>query len=208
MNKILAAVLAVPALVIAGATPALASARPAVVHHPKVSAETLMTSRPDSGGGGDWAHDQFTRTVVIEQQTAAPLADCGTGATQCFLIAGAKLNDTAGTFTTISGALTPNQGLHSGLHITGVVHGKMSGNGEFPAFYATELPNAHLVPPVNDGDANPSSTWPELAFPAGTQFAGLSEDHFSYTYHHGMQQWTDSDTTSDGQSLTAGDITG
>ena len=84
----------------------------------------------------------------------------------------------------------------------------MSGNGEFPSFYATELPDAHKVPGINDGDANPSTTWPELAFPAGTQFTGLSEDTFSYSYHHGAQHWLDADSNSGGQSADAGNITG
>ena len=90
MNRPLAAALAASAMVLAGATPALASARPAVVHHPKVSAETLMTNRPDSGGNGDWAHDQFTRKVTIEQQTPTATINCSTTATQCFEIAGAN----------------------------------------------------------------------------------------------------------------------
>ncbi len=211
MNRPLAAALAASALAVAlaGTAPALASAKPAAVHHPKVSAETLMTNRPDSGGNGDWANDEFTRKVTIDQQTPTAAINCGVTATQCFLIAGAKLTDTDGTFTTISGAFTPNQGLHPGAHITNVVSGKMSGNGEFPSFYASELPDAHMVPATNDGSANPSSTWPELAFPAGTLFAGLTETTFSYTYHHGaLQHWVDSDTTDSGQSLTAGDITG
>ena len=209
MNRPLAAALAASALVLAGATPALASAKPALVHHEKVSAETLMTNRPDSGGNGDWANDQFTRKITIDQQTSTAATNCSPTATQCFLIAGAKLTDTDGTFTTISGAFTPNQfGTDAGLHITHVVSGKMSGNGEFPAFYATELPNAHKVPGTNDGDANPSSTWPELAFPAGTQFTGLSETTFSYSYHHGAQHWLDADTNGGGQSAAAGNITG
>ena len=211
MNRPLAAALAASALAVAlaGATPALASAKPAVAHHPKVSADTLMTNRPDSGGNGDWANDEFTRKVTIDQQTPTAASNCGLTATQCFLIEGAKLTDTDGTFTTISNAFTPNQfGTDAGLHITNVVSGKMSGNGEFPAFYATELPDAHKVPATNDGDANPSTTWPELAFPAGTQFTGLSEDTFSYSYHHGTQHWLDADTNNGGQSATAGNITG
>jgi hypothetical protein len=209
MNRPLAAALAASALVLAGATPALASAKPAVVHHPKVSADTLMTNRLDSGGNGDWANDQFTRKVTIDEQTPTALSNCGVTVGQCFLIAGAKLTDTDGTFTTISDAFTPNQfGTDHGLRITNVVSGKMSGNGEFPFFYATELPDAHKVPATNDGDANPSPTWPELAFPAGTQFTGLSEDTFSYSYHHGTQHWLDANSTNGGQSADAGNITG
>jgi hypothetical protein len=29
----------------------------------------------------------------------------------------------------------------------------------------------------------PSSTWPELAFPQGTQFVGVSESGYGYDYH-------------------------
>jgi hypothetical protein len=52
----------------------------------------------------------------------------------------------------------------------------MQGSGNFATFYATALPSALLVPPFNTGDANPSYLWPEPAFRAGTEFAGLNED--------------------------------
>ena len=84
----------------------------------------------------------------------------------------------------------------------------MSGTGDFGTFFATALSSAHRVPGFNFGAANPSGTRPELFFPPGTVFAGLSENVFSYSYHAGGQRWTDTSSDSSGQIPSAGDITG
>jgi hypothetical protein len=125
------------------------------------------------------------------------------------MISGATLTDTNGTFSTIGGAFTPNQGApFTGDHIRGLVHGSMSGTGDFGSFFATALPSARLVPEFNFGASNPSDTWPELFFPPGTTFAGVSEGVFSYTYRAPGQRWVDSSTDGDGQLPSAGNITG
>jgi hypothetical protein len=181
-----------------------------------------MLNRDDSGGNGDWAKDSFVRVLTVTQQTATvPPADCSPTATVCYAFT-ASLKD-AGSFRTISGAYTPNQGgADAGEHIRGVVQGQMVGSGDFATFYATALPSARLVPLFNTGDANPSYLWPELAFPAGTVFAGLNEDPWGYSYTakvvtglrgHSVvqtQRWADtSDLANDGgQGPTAGNITG
>ena len=88
----------------------------------------------------------------------------------------ATISDT-GTFRDMPGALTPNQGGHNaGKHLRpGQVSGPMSGFGQWGVFYASAKAHKGLAPSVLKGkvnDAYPSSTWPELAFPAGTTFAG------------------------------------
>jgi hypothetical protein len=219
----------IPAGVLAAGLPLLAStaasasqaAQPAVSPH-SITAITAMLNRDDSGGNGNWAKDSFVRVLTVTQQKATvPLADCSPTATVCYAFT-ASLKD-AGSFRTISGAYTPNQGgADAGEHIRGVVQGQMLGAGDFATFYATALPSARLVPLFNTGDANPSYLWPELAFPAGTVFSGLNEDPWGYSYTakvqtgvrgHSVvqtQRWADtSDLANDGgQGPTAGNITG
>jgi hypothetical protein len=186
-----------------------ASAAPVAVTHRAVHALTIMIERPDSGGNGNWAEDNFLREARVGTQTAVAASNCGVGATTCYQISGATLTDTDGTFTTIRGAFTPNQGApFTGDHIRDVVDGKMSGTGDFGSFFATALPSASRVPEFNFGANNPSGTWPELFFPPGTTFTGLSEGVFSYTYHAGAQRWVDSSSDSSGQIPSAGNITG
>lgn len=212
----------VPALV---ASAASASPRP-VPHSHGLTAVTRMINRDDSGGNGNWAKDDFTRTLAItEVPGTVPLTDCSATATTCYAFT-ASLND-QGTFRTIPGAYTPNQGgTNAGDTIRGVVSGQMQGSGDFATFYATSLPNMHLVPRFNVGDTNPSSTWPELAFPGGTTFTGLNENPWGYFYsarvlvhhHRGwwwhrryeIQRWADTSVPAndDGQGATAGNITG
>lgn len=186
-----------------------ASAAPAVVHHRAVHALTIMLDRPDSGGNGNWADDNFAREARVGRSTAVAVSNCGTAATACFKISGAALTDVDGTFTTIRHAFTPNQGApFTGEHIRGVVDGRMSGTGSFGAFFATALPSASRVPEFNRGARNPSGTWPELFFPPGTTFTGLSENVFSYSYHADGEHWTDASTDSSGQVPAAGNIRG
>jgi hypothetical protein len=168
-----------------------------------------MINRPVSGGNGNWANEDFLREAEIGTQTVVAASNCGLSATTCYRITGATLTDAFGTFKSVSGAFTPNQGAPStGGHITGVVTGPMSGTAEFGTFFATALPSADGVPEVSVGSANPSSTWPELFFPPGTTFTGLAESAFSYTYRGDGEQWVDSSSNSDGQVPAAGNITG
>jgi len=198
------------------ALPASASARPlvttaVVTQYPAVSASTIMLFRPDGGGNGYWATDFFVREAQVGAQTAVASSNCG-GVSPCYQIDGATLTDVDGTFATIRHAYTPNQGSpFTGEHIHGTVQGSMSGSGEFGTFYATALPSASRVPEYNFGTAHPSSTWPELFFPPGTQFTGLSENVYSYTYVAHLadgERWVDSSSNGDGQQLHDGNITG
>lgn len=217
-----------PAILAAAAALAVTTAGAAnAVTPPKpVTASTLMAGRDDSGGNGNWAKDTFTRVLTITQQPGTvPHTDCSPSAVHCYAFT-ASLKD-GGWFQTIPGAYTPNQGgSNAGKRIHGIVDGTFHGSGDFATFYATALPDAHLVPRVNLADANPSSTWPELAFPHGTGFTGLNEDPWGYFYSAGIlvpvlvhghvtyqleqQQWADTSVPAndDGQGATAGNITG
>jgi hypothetical protein len=141
-----------------------------------------MLNRPDSGGNGNWAEDNFDRTLVIHEGGPAALTNCGVAATSCYSFT-ASLSD-RGSFTTDPGAFTPNQGApFTGTKLPAhSLSGSMNGSGGFGTFYATAQPSASLVPHFNHGSVNPSSTWPELAFPSGTAFTGVNEGTFSYGY--------------------------
>lgn len=218
---VLAAAAAVPAL---GVTAANASLAPGPHSH-SLTAITWMANRDDSGGNGNWAKDNFARDLTITPEGSAPLTDCGTSATSCYAFT-ASLKD-AGSFRTIRGAYTPNQGTDPGSHIHGQVIGQMNGYGDFATFYATSQPNMRLVPHINNGDSNPSYLWPELAFPGGTSFTGLNESPWGYYYSARVlklappnpwhirfkvehQKWADTSATANdgGQGATAGNITG
>lgn len=227
--KYIAAGFAAAAVTGLGATAASASLAPAPHSHSRsLIAVTLMVNRDDSGGNGNWAKDYFTRTLTITQERGTvPLTDCSPTATACYAFT-ASLAD-RGSFRTIRGAFTPNQGgTNVGTQIKGVVRGGMHGSGDFATFYATALPNAHLVPRLNLDDTNSSSTWPELAFPSSTTFTGLNENPWGYFYSaqvlkwvprhgwhwghwtHQIQRWADTSAVANagGQGATAGNITG
>jgi hypothetical protein len=167
--------LAASAALVASAGAAAASPQP----H-KVAAVTFVTDRPDSGNGSPdpyWADDTITRTLTITQ----------TGGTAGAYTFTAALTD-AGTFTTIKGEQAPNQGgSYAGDVIKSKVTGPMTGYADF-SFTASSLPdagfNAGIPLTENDHGAVPSdstSTWFELAFPAGTTFSGGIGD-WSWTY--------------------------
>jgi hypothetical protein len=202
-------------------------------HSQNVTATTHLTGRPDSGGNGNWATDDFTRHATIIPDGTAPLADCSPTATTCYAYTASLKDD--GTFTTINGAFTPNQGgADVGDLITAKVTGRMSGYGDFTTFYATTTPSAHLVPQHVSGSDDPSYLWPDLFFPSTATVTGVNEATWGYNYsvtiktvtrsctvvrhrHHctshtsyQTERWADNYTVSneDGQGATAGNITG
>lgn len=183
---------------------------------PSVRATTQVTDRPDGGNGGTWADDTFTRTITITRTGGGPGAYTYT----------AKLTDTRGTFVTIKGALTPNQGgTCAGDVIKSRVEGNLNGSADF-TFTASRLPDAGLnagVPAAENDHGNTpadsTSTWYELAFPAGTTFGGAGIGHWSWTYKAvvftftrflgaSLQQWTDAWNNGDGDLPADGNIQG
>src|SRR6185312_471904 len=159
------------------ATAGAASAAPAA-HQSAWHASTKVTDRPDGGNGGDWADDSMTRDITIKL----------TGGTAGAYTFTAKLKDT-GSFTTIKGALTPNQGApYTGDVIKSKVTGTRTGYDTF-TFTASSLPsgapNAGVPARENDHGGTPAdstSTWYKLAFPAGTAFSNATENPWSWTY--------------------------
>lgn len=221
-----AAAMVVP---LAAFTPA-ASAR---VIKPPVpdTAVSELYARPDSGGNGFWAYDTITRTLTLTY-----LGKGGPAGTP--YVYTASLSD-KGTFLDIPGAYRPNQGGKQLGKTLGIrqVEGTMSGTGEFAVFYASEpAVTGHgmlkhtlvLVPGYVRGAKDPSSSWPELAFPEGTTFVtpgaaagSLNEFDFDYAYLvtftqkvHGKnvtvtQRWEDSAANGAGQYYPAdGQISG
>ena len=224
IRKILAIIPVAAAAVAATAGAAHAAPQPVTVH-----AQTSVTDRPDGGNGGTWADDTMTRSLTITRTGGAPGA----------YTFKASLTD-KGSFTTIKGALTPNQGgSYAGDTIKSKVTGTLKGSADF-SFTASSLPasgfNAGVPVTENDHGLDPSdstSTWYELAFPAGTTFGGAGIGAWSWSYNVTVteavtirvcatprlcwsttvnrpvkQQWTDGWDNNYGDDPTDGNITG
>jgi hypothetical protein len=218
------------AIIAAAATAAALLSAAAPVHaaaHPSWHALTLVTDRPDGGNGSPdpyWADDSFTRSLTIT----------GTGGTPGAYTFTATLGD-IGTFTTVKGEQTPDQGgSYAGDVIKSKVTGTMTGYADF-SFTASALPgsgfNAGVAYSENDHGTVPAddtSTWYELAFPAGTVFGGSGIG--AWSWHYGAnaetvtyltfgritipviseqyQQWTDGWNNNYGDSAGDGNISG
>jgi hypothetical protein len=220
-----------------GVPAAFASSAFAATNH-AVTAETLLINRPDGGGGPNpWAWDTMERTLTIQSLGKVLITSAMASANpeltpfggQVMYQYDATLQD-KGTFKDIPGQLTPNQGGHDAGKVLKPtqVTGTVTGTGDFGVFYSTKKVNsdrdyANLGVPIRQrGDVDPSYTWPELAFPSGTQFVGVNEFNFYYSYTvpaftvtiHGVkhtvkaQHWVDSAANGDGQLQGDGNITG
>lgn len=170
----------------AGAIAALAlgvsaTAASAAPHSPSTHIHTQLADRPDGGNGSPdpyWADDTMTRDMTITE----------TGVSAGVYSFTASLTD-AGTFTTVKGEQTPNQGApYTGDLIKSAVTGWMTGYANF-SFTATSLPNgtpnAGVATYENDHgtvSADDTSTWYELAFPGGTVFGGTGIGNWSWSY--------------------------
>jgi hypothetical protein len=180
--------LATAAAIAVSAPAALAVSAQAAVQHP-VTSVTKIVNRTDGGGGGTWAYDSFTRTLnltYLGKVTPAELAANPALASTPYKY-DAQVSD-QGTFRDIPGALTPDQGSNDAGKVLRPVQvsGPMNGVGQWNVFYASARAHNGLAPRVLRGPAlnelYPSSTWPELAFPAGTTFSGVSESFYDYSY--------------------------
>lgn len=175
---------------------------------------TTITNRPDSGNGGTWAYDNFTRTLSITKnadQSTCPGAPSGYDPTAdiCYT---ATVNDT-GTSSVIVGALAPNQST-AGVKIADFVKPTMNGTGGY-ALYApnTDTLNGTVPTTENDNFSTSGSSfvssgnWPKQAFttPSVVQ---VNENTFSYTYTTTCEKWVDADNNGDGNLAGDGNITG
>lgn len=206
--KRLASIAAVTGIAVTAALLSGGAARASVTPFLPGTATTTLTDRPDNGGGGTWATDDLTRTLVIRQTGPGTYV--------------ALVTD-QGQFRTIIQALTPNQGVpDAGLKIRTVVTGNVTGWAEY-SFTASEQPGLSLVPAMEYGPGGgPTSLWYQLAFPAGTVFGGAGIGHWNWTYVTGCQvrlghrvislgrteAWVDAWDNGDGQLPADGNITG
>jgi hypothetical protein len=165
-----------------------------------LSAKTTMINRDDSSAqGGNWAKDNFTRGAQIFFKGAASLSSCG-GNSPCYHYTG-KVSD-VGHFTTVSGQLSPGFGYLNGAPdptMAVALTGTLSGSQTYDFYTTVPISGASAgnVPPSEIGNIHGSGEWPELFFPAGTEFwisGGVDEGSlgtggqelgtgfFSYTY--------------------------
>jgi hypothetical protein len=178
---LVATAVAVPATAASASVPVFPPSftLPTLAHSPFVfTAHTSLTNRPDSGGNGSWALDTIKRTLTITE----------TGHSGSVYNFTATVSDT-GTFKTISGAYTPNQGSpFTGKHIHGTVQGDVAGTADY-SFTASKLPasTSNLGVPDTESGApvttpETTSSWYEQAFPAGTTFGGTGIGNWGWTY--------------------------
>lgn len=167
-------------LAAAGAGAASASTTSPVLPHtyPLVSV-THLYDRPDSGGNGDWAKDGMTRVVTYQF----------TGMTGALYDYDAQLRD-FGSFDTILGAFTPNQGApYTGDVIDGQVYGFLRGSADFSFTSSTPIDSSvrNLGVPGTEFGApgNPAQTtslWYEQAFTSPTVFGGTGIGNWGWHY--------------------------
>ena len=173
LGGVMAAALAVPAT---GASASVAVFAPPVgpshFGPPRnaLTATTSLTNRPDGGGNGNWAIDTVTRTLTITE----------TGHTGAVYDYTATVSDT-GTFKTITGAFTPNQGgTNHGKKIKGTVQGTMTGTANY-SFTASSLPSnaRNLGVPTSESGTpvRPADHEPVVR-------AGLPGQHHVRRYRH------------------------
>jgi hypothetical protein len=183
-----------------------------------VSTSTNITNHPDSGDGGTWAYDDFTRALTIGSDNST--ADCHglagfTGGTdKCY---SAVVTDN-GEFNAIVGALAPNQST-AGVKITHAVQGSMTGQAQYFLYApASDTPNAANVELIQD-DAftspvitdHTTGDWPAQAFTDPTSVVIAYADSgnaWSWSYKTQCESWTDSGTNGDGDLAGDGNITG
>jgi hypothetical protein len=172
------------------------------------TAVTQVTDFAVPGNGGIWAEDSVIRTVTVTFEGLVPKSNCFNHF-PCFSYT-ASLTD-GGSFVSYPNARTPNQHFF-GDRIRGIVQGSVSGTGTFGTFYATSVPNSHLVPRQSHSGLIAAATWPKLFFPHGTFFHDLFINPWSIAYTGwtfcGSQTWTDSSSNGFGNLFGDGNING
>jgi hypothetical protein len=163
---------------------------------------SYLSERPDSGGGGTWASDTIIRSGAVTwlggDNFDAAISDYG-------------------RFTTIPGALTPNQALDPGEKLGTALTGDLSGHWGF--LFTASGPAIETPPARVTGDTDPTGTWYELFFPGGTVFGGQggitsgpAEWSWSYASRPDqcghVEHWVDGNNDFGGQVISGGtDIT-
>lgn len=178
------------------------------------SASTYIANHPDSGDGGTWAYDDFTRTLTFAK--APDQSVCSgmpaTGDT-CYT---AVIAD-SGKFNAIVGAADPNTSVSGSIQHS--VQGTMTGWSGY-TFYAPadDAPSYSNVGTYQNDNfktsSNPAQTTPNWylqLFSAADQSAvqGSENNDWTWTYKTPCgEQWTDSAANGGGDIAAAGNITG
>jgi hypothetical protein len=158
------------------------------------TSKAFLEGRPDSGNHGDWALDNFRRTVRICQTTAA-----AAGVAHYHAVVRDE-----GSFKTIAGAPSPRAGVAMKA-ASGVFRGGFTADFTADAGFASYHDFAHGG--RFQGTAPWSTSgWVQHYF--GADFAGSSiNDDWSWTYWTCRERWTDG-FPSAGSVPADGDITG
>lgn len=180
------------------------------------SSTNAVTDHPDSASsGGDWAVDTITRSATINLVGAAPVANCGTGATSCWLYEG-TITDT-GTFSTQStGDVTvTGKSPEKGTTISGNVTGTIAGGSNVEFYASSDKPSISLVKdvtgPVMSGSPQSTVGWVQQFFPAGTTFSAnfaSDADLLNWTWTYTTNNTSPTQTWVNSYKGDTGDITG
>jgi len=171
-----------------------------------VTATTHVLNRPDSGHGGNWAYDSFTRTLTVtvapvqnEKDTTAGLIDYN-----------ATITD-VGFFSTVGGAGTPSQFVPGAKILHNGVHGTVNGTYALTVTAPVGDGLSGVVPATEDdnfGAAKVSTgNWPELAFATSTGVT-VTGGAYEWDYATACEKWVDSSANGDGNTAGDGNITG
>lgn len=196
------------AAVAAGAVAASAGMASASVHHTAVrhaagfnGTAVAQITRVDSGNGGPWANDQINRTTTVTQ----------TGPDTYYV----TITD-EGSFQTIVGANVPNQGDgHAGQLLTANGMGSTATIFGTASYNVTSASGPDMSALSGHITGAPTSTWPDLAFGAGTSH--INNDwgwNYSLTchgfngFHPAAQVWSDTAANGDGNLPGDGNIFG
>lgn len=194
----------VSAVIVAGLGGGVLAASATPVPVTTVTGSTVVTNHQDSGNGGTWAYDDYTRTLTVTavspQPASVPAGDTAYNVT---------VSDT-GKFHAIVGTATPNQAV-AGTKISRGVTGSLAGTYAFTVTAPTADTLTGVIP-ANENDnfgapAVTTSAWPNLAFATAVGVTVTPGD-WSWTYKTGCETWVDSSANGDGNVAADGNITG
>jgi hypothetical protein len=194
-----------------GAAGAAGPQGPAGTYTPVTATAAIsVTDANMYGNNGDWTDANFTANATVVLHGAVPVYHCGgtrtNGISTCYFYTGSVSLD--GSFTTLSGAKSPN----AGTTISGIVDGPLSGASDFEFYASSNAPSASNVPPsISDVSIDPATVdWPEGFFAPGTSFGGEHALDWSVDYNAPAtcETWVDAYNNDNGTTSSPGDITG